>query len=338
MTCWTRSSRATSSRVSSPTELVRRGYPEDVVADVVRMVDRAEYKRRQGPGGHQDHAARLRPRPAHADNDPACLASALAVLAALALVAAVARGPRRRRRARSKADDPEPLGATGRRRSRRPATFARTLPGAQTPAGHLRRHAPAAPRRGRAWPGSAPSRPVAARGRRLEPDARRPGERPRARARAARRERRRVVARPRHRRAPAAPAAGPAGPAAGVHRPPLHPGAPVEPARRPARPGARDLTARRPARASPSSTAASTPPTRSGAARHARSSPRAAPWSGDNDASDRGLTGHGTHVAGIAAAPANGVGVVGVAPAGGSAAQVIPVQIADREGAAATTP
>ena len=51
----------------------------------------------------------------------------------------------------------------------------------------------------------------------------------------------------------------------------------------------------------------------------------------DNDATDWGLTGHGTHVAGIAAAPANGVGVVGVAPSGG-AAQVVPVQIADREG------
>ena len=34
-----------------PAELVRRGHPEDVVADVVRMVDRAEYKRRQGPVG-----------------------------------------------------------------------------------------------------------------------------------------------------------------------------------------------------------------------------------------------------------------------------------------------
>lgn len=52
----------------------------------------------------------------------------------------------------------------------------------------------------------------------------------------------------------------------------------------------------------------------------------------DNDATDWGLTGHGTHVAGIAAAPANGVGVVGVAPGAAGAGQVIPVQIADREG------
>ena len=65
------------------------------------------------------------------------------------------------------------------------------------------------------------------------------------------------------------------------------------------------------------------------------STPLVAPrstWSRDNQAADWGLTGHGTHVAGIAAAPANGVGVVGVAPGSGSAAQVIPVQIADREG------
>ena len=64
-------------------------------------------------------------------------------------------------------------------------------------------------------------------------------------------------------------------------------------------------------------------------------SPLVAPrstWRRDNDATDWGLTGHGTHVAGIAAAPANGVGVVGVAPSGGTTAQVIPVQIADREG------
>ena len=64
-------------------------------------------------------------------------------------------------------------------------------------------------------------------------------------------------------------------------------------------------------------------------------SPLVAPrstWRRNNDATDWGLTGHGTHVAGIAAAPANGVGVVGVAPGGGTAAQVIPVQIADREG------
>jgi subtilisin family serine protease len=67
------------------------------------------------------------------------------------------------------------------------------------------------------------------------------------------------------------------------------------------------------------------------------SSPLVAPRSTlrrDNDATDWGLTGHGTHVAGIAAAPANGVGVVGVAPSSGTTAEVIPVQISDREGRA----
>jgi subtilisin family serine protease len=66
------------------------------------------------------------------------------------------------------------------------------------------------------------------------------------------------------------------------------------------------------------------------------SSPLVAPRStlrGDNDASDHGDLGHGTHVAGIAAAPANGLGIVGVAPASAAEGQVIPVQIADNEGA-----
>jgi len=47
---------------------------------------------------------------------------------------------------------------------------------------------------------------------------------------------------------------------------------------------------------------------------------------------DWGVEGHGTHVAGVAAAPANGVGIVGVAPAVRRQAEVIPVQIADRQG------
>jgi NAD+ synthase (glutamine-hydrolysing) len=34
-----------------PAEIVAQGHPEQVVADVIRMVDRAEYKRRQGPVG-----------------------------------------------------------------------------------------------------------------------------------------------------------------------------------------------------------------------------------------------------------------------------------------------
>ena len=55
-------------------------------------------------------------------------------------------------------------------------------------------------------------------------------------------------------------------------------------------------------------------------------------WTGQEAADDWGRTGHGTHVAGIAAAPANGVGVVGVAPGAAGVAEVIPVQIADRDG------
>ena len=55
-------------------------------------------------------------------------------------------------------------------------------------------------------------------------------------------------------------------------------------------------------------------------------------WTGQESADDWGRTGHGTHVAGTAAAPVNGVGVVGVAPAAAGVAEVIPVQIADRDG------
>jgi subtilisin family serine protease len=65
-------------------------------------------------------------------------------------------------------------------------------------------------------------------------------------------------------------------------------------------------------------------------------SPLVAPRStlrGDTNAADHGESGHGTHVAGIVAAPANGVGVVGVAPASQADGQIIPVQIADTQGA-----
>ena len=34
-----------------PAALVERGYPEDVVRRVIGLVDRVEYKRRQGPPG-----------------------------------------------------------------------------------------------------------------------------------------------------------------------------------------------------------------------------------------------------------------------------------------------
>ncbi len=55
-------------------------------------------------------------------------------------------------------------------------------------------------------------------------------------------------------------------------------------------------------------------------------------WTGHEAADDWARSGHGTHVAGSAAAPANGLGVVGVAPGTARTAEVIPVQIADRDG------
>ena len=39
------------SRTSTPPALAARGVPEPLAAEVIRMVDRAEYKRRQGPVG-----------------------------------------------------------------------------------------------------------------------------------------------------------------------------------------------------------------------------------------------------------------------------------------------
>lgn len=64
-------------------------------------------------------------------------------------------------------------------------------------------------------------------------------------------------------------------------------------------------------------------------------SPLVRPYSaqtGRQSAEDWGKTGHGTHVAGSAAAPINGLGVVGVAPGARGTAEVIPVQISDRDG------
>jgi hypothetical protein len=55
-------------------------------------------------------------------------------------------------------------------------------------------------------------------------------------------------------------------------------------------------------------------------------------WTGREEANDWGRTGHGTHVAGSAAAPVNGLGVVGAAPGAAGTAEVIPVQISDRDG------
>ena len=51
-------------------QLVARGLPAEDVDRVIRLVDLAEYKRRQQPPGHQDHDARVRPRPPRADHQP----------------------------------------------------------------------------------------------------------------------------------------------------------------------------------------------------------------------------------------------------------------------------
>ena len=50
-TCSTRSWRATSSRTSMPTSSSRQGLPREDVERVIRLVDLAEYKRRQAPPG-----------------------------------------------------------------------------------------------------------------------------------------------------------------------------------------------------------------------------------------------------------------------------------------------
>ena len=50
-------------------ELVAAGFDADVVARVVSMVDRAEYKRRQAPPGVKLPPAGVRPRPPDADHE-----------------------------------------------------------------------------------------------------------------------------------------------------------------------------------------------------------------------------------------------------------------------------
>ena len=70
-TCSTRSSRATSRRTSGREQLIApRAAAEDVVDRVIRLVDRAEYKRRQAPPGIKITPQGLRPRPAAADHEP----------------------------------------------------------------------------------------------------------------------------------------------------------------------------------------------------------------------------------------------------------------------------
>ena len=50
--------------------MIAAGLPAEVVDEVVRMVDRSEYKRRQARAGDPDHDEGVRPRPAPADHQP----------------------------------------------------------------------------------------------------------------------------------------------------------------------------------------------------------------------------------------------------------------------------
>ena len=50
--------------------LIAEGLPAEIVDEVIRMVDLAEYKRRQAAPGHPRHLEGLRPRPADADHEP----------------------------------------------------------------------------------------------------------------------------------------------------------------------------------------------------------------------------------------------------------------------------
>ena len=51
-------------------ELVEAGHDPELVRQVVRLVDLAEYKRRQTPPGRAGHAEGVRPRPPDADHQP----------------------------------------------------------------------------------------------------------------------------------------------------------------------------------------------------------------------------------------------------------------------------
>ena len=51
-------------------ELIAAGHDPGLVARVIRLVDLAEYKRRQYPPGPEDQPEELRPGPAAADYQP----------------------------------------------------------------------------------------------------------------------------------------------------------------------------------------------------------------------------------------------------------------------------
>ena len=65
-----RSSRPTSSATAAATRWSPTGADADVVDEVIAMVDRAEYKRRQAPPGIRITREGVRPRPAAADHQP----------------------------------------------------------------------------------------------------------------------------------------------------------------------------------------------------------------------------------------------------------------------------
>ena len=61
MTCSTTSSTTTSSRTADIADIVAAGFDADLVDKVIRMVDAAEYKRRQYPPGPEDLVQGVRP-------------------------------------------------------------------------------------------------------------------------------------------------------------------------------------------------------------------------------------------------------------------------------------
>ena len=65
-----RSCSATSRRTSAASSSIARGLPAEDVDRVIRLVDLAEYKRRQAPPGIKITSQGLRPRPPRADHQP----------------------------------------------------------------------------------------------------------------------------------------------------------------------------------------------------------------------------------------------------------------------------
>ena len=68
MRCWTQSWQGLVEGEQSVDSLVEAGHDRATVLRVWRMLDRAEYKRRQAPPGVKITSARLRPRPPLSDH------------------------------------------------------------------------------------------------------------------------------------------------------------------------------------------------------------------------------------------------------------------------------